>query len=706
MALRAQMADTAPPPRNRDGRMTRYWIGIDTGGTFTDMVLADTATGRHRYVKVPSNPADPAEAVLRGLDIVLAEAGGVPGGAVAFVALGTTLATNAVLEGKTGRAALIATAGFADVLDLARQRRPHLYDFDIPKPRPPVPSADRIEAVERLDADGAVLTPLDEAALEAALRGLDPGVQAVAICFLHSYRNPAHEERAAALLARLRPDVFACLSSEVSPEFREYERTATTAVNAALLPVMHRYLARFGEGVAARGIAGAPHVMQSGGGLASPATVQRRPVNTFFSGPAGGVIGAARIAGAAGFPDIVSFDIGGTSTDVCLVKDGHPARASIREMARMPVRTSSIDLHTIGAGGGSLAWVDAGGLPKVGPESAGAHPGPACYARGGTRPTVTDANVVLGRLNQAALLGGRMPIDAALAQAVVEEHVARPLGVDVVHAAAGILEIVNVNMMGAVRVISVEKGEDPRRFALFAFGGGGPLHAAEVAEGMEMPRVIVPAHPGLTSAIGLLAADIRGDFGLTCLAPATPEGLPVVRAALATLAERGRAWAADERLDASAVRTARALELRYLGQSSELAVPLVPGAFGVEELAVAVTAFHEAHRARFGYAMPDRGVEAVAARLVAIAQRPDPPPETAASDAPSLATTERRAWFRATGFIATPVLDRRAIAPGASVAGPAILEQMDTTTVVPPGWTARADHHHDLILEREGRAAR
>ncbi|MGG5809631.1 hydantoinase/oxoprolinase family protein [Falsiroseomonas sp. CW058] len=678
-------------------RQAPLLIGIDTGGTFTDVVLCDAASGRYRFRKVPSNPADPAEAVLRGMDEILAEEGAT-GAQVGGIALGTTLATNAVLEGKTGRAALVTTAGFADVLDLGRQRRPHLYNLDIPKPRPPVAAGDRIEVEERLDAAGGVVRALDGVQAEAALGTIAPGVRAVAVCLLHSYRNPAHERRIAELLRRLRPDLHLCLSSEVSPEFREYERCATTAVNAALMPVMSGYLARFRDGMRDRAVPGEPVVMQSSGGLVSTATLRGRPVNTFLSGPAGGVIGAALAGAAAGLPDLVTFDIGGTSTDVCLVKEGRPARSGLREMAGLPVRAASIDVHTIGAGGGSLAWVDAGGLPKVGPDSAGALPGPACYGRGGTRPTVTDANMLLGRLNPVALLDGRMPVHPDRARAAIEAHVARPLGLDTVAAAAGMLEIANVNMAGAVRVISVEKGEDPRRYALFAFGGGGPLHAAEVAEALGMTRVIVPAHPGLMSALGLLAADIRGDFGLTCLTEATSDGLPGIRAAFDALDARCAAWAEGEALDPAALRFERALDLRYRGQSSELAIPLpaTPDAAG---LAACVEAFHARHAGRFGYALPHQVVEAVTARLVAVAARPAPPPEGPPPPAAAPPAARREVWFPATGFVPTPVLHRASLGPGDALRGPAVIEQMDTTTIVPPGWAARCDRLGNLLLE-------
>jgi N-methylhydantoinase A len=676
------------------------WIGIDTGGTFTDVVLVDRAAGTYCFRKVPSNPRDPAGAILAGLDQILADAA-VPGARVGFVGLGTTLATNAVLEGKTGRAAMLTTAGFTDILELARQRRPHLYNLDIGKPRAPIAPAHRIGVAERLDETGAVVTPLDEAALTAALAALPDAesFSAFAVCFLHAYRNPAHERRAAEILRAALPNALVCLSSEVSPEFREYERFATTAVNAALLPVMDRYLARFADGVAQRGIARAPYVIQSNGGLVSPATLRRLPINTFFSGPAGGVVGAVDVAAASGVSDIITIDIGGTSTDVCLVRGGRPARANQRDMGGLPVRTASLDLHTIGAGGGSLAWVDAGGLPKVGPESAGASPGPACYGRGGERPTVTDANVVLGRLNPVALLAGRMPIDAAAAQAAIARHIGNPLGIAVTHAAAGILQIANVGITGAVRVISVERGEDPRDCALFAFGGGGPLHAAEVAEAMEMRRVIVPPHPGLMSAIGLLAADIRADFGLTCLTDATEAGWPAAAAALADLLDRAHAWAEDEQLDPATLRIDRIVELRYRGQSSELRVALLND--GSDPLGHAVASFHTDHQRRFGYAMPDRPVEIVTARLTAVAPRPAPPPEPASAGTADHEPSMRPVWFQATGFVDTPILDRDAVGRDDRIIGPAIIEQMDTTTVVPPGWTATVDAANNLLLTRE-----
>ncbi len=529
-------------------------------------MLVEFATGRHVFHKLPSNSADPATAILDGTRAILALAG-VPEQRVDHLSLGTTLATNAVIERSCAPTALLTTRGFRDVLELARQRRPHVFNLDILKPEPPAARDARLELSERVGPDGAVIRPLDDAELAAAIDTLrDLGPQAVAICFIHAYANPAHEQRAKAMLQARWPEAAVCASSEVMGEFREFERFATTAVNASLMPVMQRYLTRFAAGIAEIGLPIAPHVMQSNGGAATPEAVQALPINTFFSGPAGGVIGAAGVARDAGLPDIITFDMGGTSTDVCLVKTGQPSRVNQREIGGFPVRTATIDLHTIGAGGGSIAWVDPGGLPKVGPMSAGAQPGPACYGHGGARPTVTDANVVLGRLNPRSLLGGRMAMFPDRAEAALRDGLATPLAMDLVDAAAGVIEIVNVNMMGAVRVISVERGEDPRDFALFAFGGAGPLHAAEVAAGMGIRQVLVPRHPGLMSAIGLLYADQRGDFGLTRLVPARPDSLPALADGIASLTHRGRDWLAQERIDAASARFDWTAEFRYAGR--------------------------------------------------------------------------------------------------------------------------------------------
>ncbi len=684
--------------------MAKIWIGIDTGGTFTDLVLCDLATGHYAYHKLPTTTGDPAQAVLDGI-AELVDPAWVPRDQVEFLVLGTTLATNVVLEGKTARTGLITTAGFRDVLELARQRRPSYFNLDVPKPRPPAPRDCRIEVTERIAPDGAVVTPLVEDDVRNAVLALHgKKVDAVAICMLHSYANPAHERRAREIVQQLWPQVYLCTSSEVLPEFREYERFATTTVNASLMPVIDRYLERFERGVTELGITVAPRVMQSNGGAVTPGAVRRLPVNTFFSGPAGGVVGCVGLGVELGIADLITFDMGGTSTDVCLIRDGAPAKKDLREMAGFPVRTRTIDIHTIGAGGGSIAWVDAGGLLKVGPQSAGAHPGPAAYGRGGTQPTVTDANVVLGRLNPRTLLGGRMAMRPERARNAIADELAAKLKVDAVRAAAGVIEIINVNMMGAVRVISVEQGEDPRDFTLVAYGGAGPLHAADIARNMGIKRVLVPPRPGLLSALGLLHADMRGDFSLTRLVAAAPESLRAINAGFAELRERGAEWLRGEASERTRAGYEWLADLRYFGQNYELSLDVRDGKLDARSLAHLIKRYHGRHHEFYGYDMPGQPVEVVSLRLAVTVARSSPPHEKRVAVHGTLKDAEiekRKVWFPESGYVTTPVYDRARLPANCRLKGPAIVEQMDTTTVVPPRAKLRNDRLGYLHLEVE-----
>jgi N-methylhydantoinase A len=681
--------------------MKAVCVGIDTGGTFTDLVAVELDSGRYHYHKLPTTTADPARGILDGVAELL-EHNGLDRQHVAFLVLGTTLATNAVLEGKWARTGVITTAGFRDVLELARQRRPHYFNLDVPKPMPPAPRDCRLEVRERVACNGTEIEPLAEEDVKRAIECLkQKGVEALALCFLHAYANPGHEERARKLVQSAWPEVYLCASSDVLAEFREFERFSTATVNASLMPIMDRYLARFERGVADLGIPITPRVMQSNGGAVSPSAVRRLPVNTFFSGPAGGVIGSAGLGRHLALPNLITFDMGGTSTDVCLIRDGEPAKKSERQMGGFPVRTRTLDIHTIGAGGGSIAWVDAGGLLKVGPQSAGAQPGPAAYGRGGTLATVTDANVVLGRLNPRSLLGGRMQVYPERARAAIDE-LARKLNLEPMKAAAGVIEIINVNMMGAVRVISVEQGEDPRDFTLVAFGGAGPLHAADVARSMGMRQVLVPPRPGLLSAIGLIHADVRGDFSLTTLMRAESTNIKSLNRALATLKKRGAAWIKAEGERRSVFQWLA--DFRYVGQNSELIMELDGVAFDSRILSRLTESFHHRHKDAYGYDMRGQGVEIVNLRLVVTAARRNPPHErvrvvrgTTARDA---SIERRKAWFAESGFVSTPVYDRDRLTPGCRISGPAIIEQMDTTTVVPPRAVVHTDKlgylHMDL----------
>ena len=677
-------------------------IGIDTGGTFTDLVLCELTSGKYTWHKLPTTTGDPARAVLDGIAEVL-DLAGLPREAVGFLVLGTTLATNAVLEGKCARTGMITTAGFRDVIELARQRRPHYFNLDILKPTPPAARDCRIEVTGRIAQDGAEVTPLDENAVRHAVQVLrGKKVEAVAVCMLHAYANPAHERRTRELVSELWPEAYLCTSSDVLPEFREFERFATTTVNASLMPVMDRYLERFERGVADLGIRVAPRVMQSNGGAVTPGAVRKLPVNTFFSGPAGGVVGCAGLGAELGIRDLITFDMGGTSTDVCLIRDGEPAKKDLREMGGFPVRTRTLDIHTIGAGGGSIAWVDAGGLLKVGPHSAGAHPGPAAYGRGGAKPTVTDANVVLGRLNPRALLGGRMAMHADRARKVLEDELVPALKVDLIRAAAGVVEIINVNMMGAVRVISVEQGTDPRDFTLVAFGGAGPLHAADVARNMGIRNVLVPPRPGLLSALGLLHADVRGDFSLTRLLVATAANVKALNGGFAQLRVRGDEWLAGEAGKGARAQYVWLMDMRYRGQNYELSLAVKDGRLAAQSLARLIAGYHRRHHAIYGYDMPEQPVEVVNLRLVVTVARSAPtherhaPAHTTVKDA---VTEKRKVWFPETGFVTIPVYDRDRLPVNARFSGPAIVEQMDTTTVVPPRARVRSDRLGYLHME-------
>jgi len=677
------------------------WIGIDTGGTFTDLVLVDISSGNYLFHKVPTTPEDASKGILTGISEII-ELGKYAPRDVGFLCHGTTLATNAVLEGKWAPTGMITTQGFRDVLELARQRRPSFFNLDISKPVPPALREVRIEVPERVDYNGDIVTPLDVDAVRAAAHKLrELGCESVAICFLHSYATPEHEQRARDAVKAEWSESYVCASSDILAEFREYERFATATVNASLMPVMDRYLERFESGVKSLGIPNEPRVMQSNGGAVSPDAVRRAPVNTFFSGPAGGVIGAASLGVASKVNRIITFDMGGTSTDVCLIRDGNPNNQNVREMGGFPVRTRTLDIHTIGAGGGSIAWVDPGRLIKVGPKSAGARPGPACYGRGGELPTVSDANMVLGRLNQKALLDGRMPVYPDRARTALEKHLCEPLGIDLDRAASGVLEIVNVNMMGAVRVISVEQGEDPRTYALMPFGGAGPLHAADVAQTVGMTSVFVPQRPGLLSAIGLLHANARGDFSITRLVPMESSSLPALKDGIEGLRERAERWLKTEKLDRKLAIFEWYADMRYFGQNFELSASFHSD-LNDAELKRLAEVFHATHEQNYGYRMADQAVEVVNLRLTVIVRRPIPPAwkQTGGGESVEKALIEiRPVWFAQTGFVDTKIYRREALPADATFEGPVIIEQMDTTTVVPPHSKVRIDHIGNVFID-------
>lgn len=678
----------------------RYALGVDVGGTFTDLALVRLSDGAAFYHKTSSTPHDPSEAIATGIAELLA-GNAIAADAVSYFGHGTTVATNALIVGKTAPTGLITTEGFRDILEIRRQRQPHNYDIRMPKPKSPVPRHLRRELRERTYLFGQEDVAPDEAAVPALIEDFRrAGVEAVAICFLHAYHNPAHEARIAEIVRAAFPEAFVCASHEVLAEFREYERISTTVLNASLGPVMRRYLDNLERSAEKLGVV-APKILQSNGGVASPADAGNNPVRTLASGPAAGVTGAAHLCVAAGFPDIITFDVGGTSTDVCLIEGGKPLIAREREFNGYPVRFPMMDVHSVGAGGGSIAWVDDGGFLHVGPQSAGAHPGPACYGLGGDEPTVTDANVVLGRLPQDALLAGRMPIDADLARQAIREKVAGPMGLGLEEAAQGILTILNENMVQAIRVISVEQGFDPRQFALVAFGGAGPLLAAPLAAELGMATVLVPEGPGLLCALGLLVADIRSDFSMTRIMKLEDADAEALDAAFEPVLADVARWFEQERVAPEDRTIERAIDMRYVGQSHELTVAVPDGPAAASGLDTLVAAFRQEHERVYGYA-PDAPVQLVTFRAVArarVAVPPQPSSGAGGSDAERARIGVRQAWFPQTGtYMETPVYDRAGLGPGASIDGPAIVEQMDTTTVVMPGQTLRADDHGNLVL--------
>jgi N-methylhydantoinase A len=674
-------------------------IGVDIGGTFTDIVALD-ARGRLTLAKVPSTPKDLLDGIAAATTKVLALAGATPADVERFIH-GTTIATNAVLEQKGAVTAVLTTEGFEDVLELGRMKRSRMYDLAMDPEVPTflAPRRRRVGIRERLDARGRVLVPLNEDDVRAAAAKLSAqGVQAIAVCYLFSFVNPAHERRTREIIADVAPDISVSLSSEVDPTFREYERLCVTAFDAYLGPVVKRYLAGLGDTLRGLGVPGVPLIMRSRGGIVSAALAAQQPVTLFLSGPAGGVIGAAFAAERAGVRDFVSLDMGGTSNDVAVVRAGRPLLASEGAIGPYPVRTPMVDVNTIGAGGGSIAWIDAAGGLRVGPRSAGAEPGPACYARGGDEATVTDASLVLGYLNPTRFAGGAMKLDVTAAERALTA-IGRRLGVDAVAAAAGIHRVVNARMADQIRLVTIKRGYDPRQFALVVLGGAGPVHGAALAAEMGMAEVLVPEAPGVLAAFGLLAAAIEHHHARTLQARTDGADLAAINRCLAELDAAGRGRMREEGVPAQEVNVAYAADMRYVGQAYELEValtaPVTP-----DRVPEIVAAFHAVHERVYGYARAQQPVEFVNFRAVHTFPLPRPVLTPAPRDGSLQAALigERRAYFDR--FVSTAIYERARLPLGARLAGPAIVEQPDTTTVIPPGVAALVDDAGNLRLRR------
>jgi N-methylhydantoinase A len=685
-------------------------IGVDIGGTFTDVVLVDEETGRIGVVKAPTTPRDVTEGVIDGIRRGLARYRVEPA-AVALLAHATTIVTNALLEKNGAKAGFVATRGFRDLLELRRSSRADLYDLWQDAPAVLVPRRWRFEITERIDAQGQVVIPLDEREIDGVIAAIrEAGLETVAVSLLFSFLNDSHERLLGERLRRALPGIGVYLSAEVLPEIREFERASTTAVCAYVGPLLAGYLERLQCAVTELGLPQL-YVMGSSGGVFDITEGLRMPAMAIESGPAAGVIAAALAGRELGLPNLISFDMGGTTAKASLIADGEVAVTAEYEVGGdghakrwlygtgHPVRVPVIDLAEVSAGGGSIAWVDPGGALKVGPQSAGADPGPAAYGRGGNEPTVTDADVVLGYLDREALLGGALAISLAAGDTAIRERVGDPLGLGVTEAAAAIVEIVNSNMAEALRIVSVERGHDPREFALIAFGGAGPVHAAALAAELQIPEVIVPPASGAFSALGLVASDLKRDYSRTLYADLRALDPALAVAALAEIEATASEWLAAVAIPPARRVLLRAADLRYRRQAYELTVPMAPGAITRESLDRLAAAFHEKHRQTYAHANLEEPVQLVNLRLTAIGRLPG----LTLAQPPAAAATRcrmREVWFPEIGSAPCPVQWRDGLAAGETLAGPAIIEAMDSTIVVPPGWIASVDGQGYIRLRR------
>jgi N-methylhydantoinase A len=677
-------------------------VGVDSGGTFTDVCLFNDASGQVAVWKVASTPDDPSRAIAAGVEQGM-QGLGRPTSQITYFGHGTTVATNALIQHRGVKTGLITTDGFRDLLEIGRQKRPDLYDLQTEKPPILVARDLRLQVPERIAHDGTVETALDERAVREAARALkSAGVAAVAICFLYAFVRPEHEATARRIVADELPDAFITASHAIAPEFREFERLSTAVVNSYLGPVMRGYITRLAERLAALGVTATPHLTQSNGGVIGFEAAASMPVRMVLSGPSTGVVGAQAIGRLAGLPELITFDMGGTSTDVALLQGGVPRLAGESIIHGYPIKAPMLDTHTVGAGGGSIAFVDGGGLLKVGPRSAGAHPGPVCYGEGNQEATVTDANVVLGTLHPTHLLAGRMPIRRDLALAAID-RLAAQLGMDRMATAQGVISVVTANMARAIRVISVQRGHDPRDYTLMAFGGAGPLHAARLARELDIARVLVPRSPGILCAMGLLLTDLRADFAATRLTPLGAEALPVMADAFAALRAQAAAWFAQEHIEASAQRQTCTVDMRYAGQNYELPVALPDGPLDSATLTALAEGFAAAHRRMYGFVADGEAVQLVTFRIEAtgvVRKAELRPRDLAGADASAALQGHRDVWLpEAAGHVPMPIYAREKLLPGNRFAGPAIVDQMDSTTVVLPRQAARVDAYDNLILE-------
>lgn len=670
-------------------------IGVDTGGTFTDLVAIDEQSGEIQLIKTPSTPDDPGRAILEGIQQGVGK-GLWRCGDISMLVHGTTVATNALLERRGAKTALVTTAGFRDVLEIQRQDRPRMYDLRSRRPEPLVPRHLRLELSERILADGTIGSPLDEAQLEEICFLLSQAqIESVVVGLLHSHVNPKHELRVGEILSERLPDIAICLSHQIASQQGEFERFSTAAASGYVQPVVQKYLSRLQRSLGKIGVAAPVYVMKSSGGASLAESMAQQCIQTALSGPAGGVRAVSELAARIPSGNLIAADMGGTSFDVAVVTAGKPQLAREAKVGGLPLRIPMLDIHTIGAGGGSIGWVDPGGALRVGPESAGARPGPACYGHGGERPTVTDANLVLGRLSAASPLASGMKLHAGAAHEAIQQHLASPLGMTVHQAALGMIKVVNASMVAALRELTVERGIDPQDYAICPFGGAGPLHGVELAEELGIAKVIVPHAPGVFSAWGLLQSNLREDRSASMNAPLEQSQRELLKQTF----QRLETEAADE---LAAARSAgkfeiagRTVLLRYKGQSSDLPIDCLGTT--QPEIDKLATAFHSAHKSRYGFDRPDHPIEIVGLSVTAEVKLPKFKTHgTAANATATSSRTERNVWFSEEPVQAA-VYERRSLVTSQSIEGPAVTEQEDTVTLIPPGWCA-APHEDGALL--------
>lgn len=694
----------------------RYRIGIDVGGTFTDGILFHEEEKKLYYSKVPSTPLDPSLGFLDNLKLLLGR-GRVSPEEICFFVHGTTVATNAIIEGKTAKTALIITRGFKDILEIAFQIRPKLYNLSVKKPPPLVPRDLCLEVTERMGPKGEVLIPLLMSDLVSIIETIKKeGVESIAVCLLHSYSNNRHEKCIKEELVRAFPHLPITLSSEICPEFREYVRCSTTVINSAIRPVVANYLQRIDEGLKERGIPVHCHIMQSNGGIFHWSQAMEEPCRMIESGPAAGVIVASFIAKNTGKRDAICIDIGGTTAKIGLIFNGTPkiaeelqvgsaafGQTTANRASGYPLKTPAIDLVEIGAGGGSISWVDSGGILRVGPKSAGANPGPACYPQGGEEPTLTDANLVLGRLNPHYFIGGTIPLDVERAYRAVDRHLGAQFGESPVITASAIIDVAISNMVSAMRFVSVERGYDPRDFSLIATGGCGPLHANLLAKELEIPMVIVPPNPGLASALGLLVTDILQEVSQTVL---MLEDLTIetIEEIVLQLSEKGRGLLEDQGVKRESIMLIPSLDLRYRGQSYELNLKVDLELLKREGLFLLHQLFHEEHLRAYGFFVEGEEIKIVNIKVMAIGYIPkyESVPMEKKENRIIVEKERREVYFHGEGFVECPIYERQTLSPGTILSGPTIVEEYDSTTLIIPNYQGIVDFFGNIrITKRE-----